>query len=72
MSKKVLHVEGMMCNNCANHVREALEKVAGVSSVDVDLVAKTATVTLAADVADDILKNAVIEEDYEVTGIEAA
>ena len=72
MSKKILHVEGMMCNNCAKHVREALEKVAGVSNAEVDLAAKTATVTLAADVADDILKNAVIEEDYEVTGIEAA
>lgn len=72
MSKKILHVEGMMCNNCAKHVKDALEKVAGVSNAEVDLAAKTATVTLAADVADDILKNAVIEEDYEVTGIEAA
>ena len=72
MSKKILHVEGMMCNNCAKHVREALEKVAGVASVEVDLAAKTASVTLSAEVADEILKNAVLEQDYDVTGIDAA
>ena len=74
MSKKILHVEGMMCNNCAKHVREALEKVAGVASVEVDLAAKTASVTLNAnaEVSDEDLKNAVLEQDYDVTGIDAA
>ena len=72
MSKEILHVEGMMCNNCAKHVREALEKVAGVASVEVDLAAKTASVTLSSDVSDEALKNAVLEQDYDVTGIDAA
>ena len=72
MSRKILHVEGMMCNNCVKHVREALEKVSGVASVEVDLAAKTASVTLNAEVSDDDLKNAVLEQDYDVTGIDAA
>lgn len=68
--KKVLKIEGMMCQNCAKHVREALEKVPGVSGVQVDLEAKTAT--LSGEAPDEALRAAVEEEGYEVKGIEAA
>ncbi len=70
--KKVLHVEGMMCPNCAKHVREALEKVAGVASVDVQLAEKTAAVSLSADVADEVLTQAVVDEGYKVLSVVAA
>jgi copper chaperone len=40
----ILDVSGMTCNNCVRHVREALEKVAGVAEVEVDLGAGRATV----------------------------
>ena len=70
--KKVLHVEGMMCPNCAKHVKEALEKVSGVTAVDVQLAAKTAAVTLSADVADGVLTQAVVDEGYKVLSVETA
>ena len=70
--KKILHVEGMMCQNCARHVREALEAVSGVSGVEVQLEAKTASVTCADSVSDAALSGAVDEAGYEVKGIEAA
>lgn len=66
--KKILTVEGMMCHHCQAHVQKALEAVEGVSAVEVNLEAKTATVTLAADVADAVLTAAVTDAGYEVTG----
>ena len=67
--EKTLDVTGMMCQNCVKHVRKALEGVEGVSSVDVDLEAGTATVALAADVADSVLVDAVVDAGYEVTAV---
>lgn len=39
-----LKVEGMTCQNCVRHAREALEAVPGVSSAEVDLDSGTAVV----------------------------
>lgn len=44
MSKTTLKIEGMMCEGCVKSVREGLEKVPGVSSVDVNLKKGTAAV----------------------------
>ena len=63
--EKTLKVEGMMCMHCVAHVKEALEGVKGVSAANVDLEAGTATVTCAADVADDALVAAVKAAGYE-------
>ncbi len=63
--KKVLTVEGMMCAHCQAHVQKALEGVAGVTAVNVDLEAKKATVEMADEVADDLLTAAVKEAGYE-------
>ena len=63
--EKTLHVEGMMCQHCVAHVKKALEGVAGVASVDVDLDGKKATVQLAEDVADAQLIDAVVDAGYE-------
>ena len=62
--EKTLNVEGMMCPHCVAHVKKALEAVAGVESVDVNLEAKTATVT-GTDLADETLVAAVVEAGYE-------
>ncbi len=51
MEKKPL-IEGMMCNHCKMSVEKVLKAVPGVSDCVVDLEAKTAAVTLTADVAD--------------------
>ena len=37
MSKTTLKIEGMMCEGCVKNVKESLEKVEGVTSVDVNL-----------------------------------
>lgn len=67
---KVLTVEGMMCVHCKANVEKALSAVAGVTSAVADLEAKTATVTLAAPVADEVLTAAVTDAGYEVKGVQ--
>lgn len=62
--KKVLIVEGMMCAHCQAHVQKALAGVEGVTEAVVDLESKKATVTLAQDVADQVLLDAVTEVGY--------
>ena len=66
---KTMTINGMMCAHCQAHVEKALNAIDGVTAV-VDLEAKTATVTLTHDVADDVLKNAVTEVGYEVVSIQ--
>lgn len=68
---KTMHIEGMMCAHCEATVKKALEALDGVQSAAVSHEAGTAVVTLTADVADDVLKEAVEAKDYTVTGIEA-
>ena len=70
--KKVLNVEGMMCEHCEATVKEALESVDGVVSAKADRNAKTAVVELSKDVDDAVLKKAVEDKDYKVTGVTAA
>ena len=67
---KTLKVEGMSCPMCEKHVRKALEALDGVESAVVSHVSGTAVVNLTKDVADELLKKTVEEEEYTVTGIE--
>ena len=62
--KKQLIIDGMMCEHCKAHVLRALSAIDGVFAVEVDLTAKTATLTLAAPVADDLLSAAVTDAGY--------
>ena len=68
--KKTLKVEGMMCCHCEARVKKALEALPEVAEAVVSHEAGTAIVTLSADVADDVLKKAVEDQDYKVTGIQ--
>ena len=68
--KKTLKVEGMMCGHCEARVKKALEALPEVDEAVVRHEAGTAIVTLNAEVADDVLKNAVEAQDYKVTGIQ--
>ena len=68
--KKTLKVEGMMCGHCEARVKKALEALPEVAEAVVSHEAGTAIVTLNAEVADDVLKNAVEAQDYKVTGIQ--
>ncbi len=66
---KLLTVEGMMCAHCTGRVEKALSALEGVTAVEMDLEQKTAAVTLASPVADEVLVKAVADAGYEVTDI---
>ncbi len=66
---KVLTIEGMMCGHCKANVEKVLLAVEGVASAVVDLDAKTATVELSGDVADDVLIKVVDEAGYTFVSI---
>lgn len=69
---KIIKVEGMMCAHCQAHVFKALSAVEGVQKVEVSLEDKQAVVTLAKDVADQILMDAVTEAGYTPVSCEKA
>ena len=68
--EKVIGIDGMMCGHCEATVKKALEEIDGVESAEASAEKKQAVVKLSADVADDVLKKAVEDHDYKVTGIE--
>lgn len=70
MKKKIL-VEGMSCGHCVNHVKEALNGLNGVISVNVSLDDKNAVIEANTDVKDEDIKFAIEDAGYEVVGIEA-
>lgn len=69
MMKKVMQINGMSCEHCKARVEKALNAIEGVEA-KVDLKQKNATVTLKAEVSDEVLKNAVSEAGYEVVSIQ--
>lgn len=66
--KKVINIEGMSCNHCVAHVKEALDEINGVSVLDVSLDNKNAIVET--EVENEILINAIEEEGYDVISVE--
>ena len=68
--EKTITIEGMMCGHCEAAVKKALEELPQVSGAAVSHEKGTAVVTLNAEVADDVLKKAVEDKDYKVTGIQ--
>ena len=67
--KKTMKIEGMMCGHCEARVKKCLEALEGVSLAEVSHEAGTAVVTLDKDVADEVLKKAVEDQDYKVLEI---
>lgn len=67
---KTMHITGMMCGHCEARVKKTLEAIKGVTEAVVSHEAGTAVVTMDADVADAVLKEAVEAQDYPVTSIE--
>ncbi|MGI6622895.1 MAG: heavy-metal-associated domain-containing protein [Acetivibrionales bacterium] len=67
--KKKITIEGMSCQNCVRHVKEALEELAGVQSVNVSLERKIAEIELNQDVDNETIKAAIEDAGYEVTSI---
>ena len=67
--EKTMKIEGMMCGHCEATVKKALEALDGVDHADVSHEQDQAVVTLKEDVADNVLKKAVEDKDYNVVSI---
>lgn len=68
--EKTMKIEGMMCAHCEAAVKGALEALECVDHADVSHEQDRAVVTLKEDVADDVLKKAVEDKDYNVVSID--
>lgn len=68
-ARRIIRIDGMHCQNCAERVRRAIEAVDGVS-VRVDLKSGIASVDMDRNVEDHRLKKAVEEAGYKVVSIE--
>ena len=68
--EKTMKINGMMCTHCQARVKKTLEKIEGVREAVVDFTAGTAIVKLDVEVADEVLKTAVEDQDYEVVSVE--
>lgn len=67
--KKVLKIEGMMCNHCTGRVDKALNEMDGVKAT-VSLEGKCAEVELSKDISDEALVKVVADAGYEVVDIQ--
>lgn len=68
--EKTMKINGMMCGHCEASVKKALEDLPKVKEAAVSHEAGTAVLTLDAPVADEVLKKAVEDLDYEVVSVE--
>ena len=67
--KKVITIEGMMCDHCKMKVEKTLSELDGVSKVKVNLKDKTATIYSIKSISNDDIKNAINKLDYKVINI---
>ena len=67
--EKTMKIEGMMCGHCEARVKKTLEAIPGVEAAEVSHEKGPAVVKMASEVADDVLKKAVEDQDYQVTEI---
>lgn len=66
--KKIIKIEGMKCENCSAHVKEALEALDSNMDVKISLFRKQATVE-GENLNDEALKEAVEKAGYKVVEI---
>jgi len=69
----VISVDGMTCENCVRHVKEALEGLTGVTAVEVSLEQGEARVqspgALPERLNEKLIRETLDEEGYEVTAV---
>ncbi|MDO5336299.1 MAG: heavy metal-associated domain-containing protein [Eubacteriales bacterium] len=68
IARKIMHIEGMHCENCKNSVERQINKLDGASA-KVNLRKKTAVVSMERMIDDQELKRAVEILDFQVTDI---
>ena len=67
---RTMKIEGMMCGHCEARVKKVLEALPQVDHADVSHVENRAVVTLKAALSDQVLKETVEAQDYQVIAIE--
>ena len=67
--KKVITIEGMMCDHCKMKVEKTLSELDGVSKVKVNLKDKTATIYSTKSISNDDIKNSISKLDYKIVNI---
>ncbi|WP_296829012.1 heavy-metal-associated domain-containing protein [uncultured Megasphaera sp.] len=68
-TKKYVYISGMVCENCAKHVTEALKGVDGIEKVKVDLMRGQAEIIAGDDVSDDTILKTVVNAGYTATEV---
>jgi len=66
--QKTMKIEGMMCQNCVRHVKEALSSVDGVNFVNVSLEKNSATVVAGRDIPDSEFTAVIEKAGYKIVG----
>lgn len=69
IAEKIIHIEGMHCDNCKNSVERSVNRIEG-AACKVDLKKKIAVVKLDREIEDDVLRIAVERLDFKVESIE--
>ena len=67
---KTMKIEGMMCKHCEARVKKVLEALPEVAEALVSHEAGTAVLTLNAEIANDVLKQIIEQQDYKVLSVE--
>lgn len=67
--KKTIYISGMKCNNCAMKVKNSLMELSQVEKASVNPKSGKTVVKLNEDIEDNILKEAVEKNNYQVTKI---
>ncbi|SHJ43036.1 copper ion binding protein [Clostridium cavendishii DSM 21758] len=70
MIKKRILIEGMSCEHCVNHVRKVLQKLEGVTKIEVNLKGNFAIIEAADNVRDGEIEFAIDNAGYEVLVVE--
>ena len=68
--ERTMKINGMMCGHCSGRVKKVLEALPEVDEAIVSHQDGTAIVKLNEEIADDVLKNTVEAQDYEVVSVE--
>jgi copper chaperone len=68
MTVSTYTVQGMTCGHCVNAVTDEVGRIGGVRNVAVDLASGLVTVTSEQPVAEDDIREAVVEAGYELVG----
>lgn len=69
--KQFISIEGMSCNHCVNHVKEALSSIDGVKKADVNLHKNNAIIESDIEINDALIIQSIKDVGYNVIEIKS-